>query len=299
MAQHQFKTTIGGQALIEGVMMRGPSQTAVAVRRPDGDITCRVTKNRSWTEKHPLFSLPFVRGAVKLLEAMVVGTEALTYAASFWEEEAEESPAEKIKEFGLVAFSILLAVGIFIVIPSALASVLGRFTSSSFLLNIVDGILRFLFFFIYLGIISRMKEIQRVFEYHGAEHKSIFCYEQGEELTVENVRKFPKEHPRCGTSFLFMVLAISILTLSVFGWPNALVRIILRIVLLPVIAGIAYEINRLVGKYDTPLCRVLRGPGLLIQHFATVREPDDAQIEVAITSLKAVLPREGESDLWT
>lgn len=298
MAKHQIKTTIGGQALIEGVMMRGPSQTAVAVRRPDGEITCRVRKNHSWTEEYPLLALPFVRGAVKLFEAMAEGTEALTYAASFWEEEREQSPAEKAKEYGLVAFSILLAVGIFIVMPSALASAFGYITNSSFLLNVVDGIWRFLFFFIYLGIISRMKEIQRVFEYHGAEHKSIFCYEQGEELTVENVRKFPKEHPRCGTSFLFMVLAISILTLSVFGWPNAFVRILLRIIMLPVIAGIAYEINRLVGKYDTGLCRILRGPGLFIQRFATVREPDDAQIEVAITSLKAVLPREGESDLW-
>ncbi|EGY76645.1 putative metal dependent enzyme [Peptoniphilus indolicus ATCC 29427] len=158
--------------------------------------------------------------------------------------------------------------------------------------------MRLLIFFIYIKYISKLDDIKRVFEYHGSEHKSIHCYESGEELTVENVKKYPIEHPRCGTSFLFMVMIISIIVLSFFGWPNPIVRILTRILAMPLIAGIAYEVNRYIGKSDSGICKIIRIPGLKIQQIATVREPSEDMIEVAVTSLKAVLPTDGESDLW-
>ena len=303
-----FKTTIGGQALIEGVMMRGPSKPAYAVRKPDGEIALRTGKNKSIADKYPFLNWPVLRGAVKLIEAMVIGVDAIMYSASFWEEEEGEEDGffrkhfpeygEKLEQIFTVAFSFLLAVLFFMVLPNALATFFQRHIESSFLLNLVEGVFRIGIFFAYMALISKQKDIGRVFEYHGAEHKSIACYEAGAPLEVEEVRKYSRLHPRCGTSFLFMVLILSVIILSFFGWPSFIGRILVRILIFPLIAGISYEVNRLIGKYDTPLTMVLRYPGLMIQKHFTVREPDDSQIEVGIASLKAVLPEEGESDLW-
>ena len=303
-----FKTTIGGQALIEGVMMRGPSKTAYAVRKPDGEIVLRTGKNKSIADKYPFLNWPVLRGAVKLIEAMVIGVDAIMYSASFWEEEEGEEDGfyrkhfpeygEKLEQIFTVAFSFLLAVLFFMVLPNALATFFQRHIESSFLLNLVEGVFRIGIFFAYMALISKQKDIGRVFEYHGAEHKSIACYEAGAPLEVEEVRKYSRLHPRCGTSFLFMVLILSVIILSFFGWPSFIGRILVRILIFPLIAGVSYEVNRLIGKYDTPLTMALRYPGLMIQKHFTVREPDDSQIEVGIASLKAVLPEEGESDLW-
>lgn len=299
MEKKCFKTTIGGQALIEGVMMRGPSKTSCAVRKPDGEIFLRVEKNKNYEKKYLLFRLPIIRGAFRLIEAMATGVEALMFSASFWDEdEKEESKDEKIEIFFTVALSCVLAIVFFMILPSFLAAFLHKYISSSFFLNLVEGLFRLLLFFLYLIFISKNDDIERVFEYHGAEHKSISCYEAGDELTVENVKKHSRLHPRCGTSFLFMVLIISVFVLSFFGWPNLLVRSLTRILAFPIVAGISYEINRLIGKYDNMLTDFLRWPGLKIQELATVKEPDDMQIEVGIASLKAVLPKEGENDLW-
>lgn len=296
MEKKAFKTTIGGQALIEGVMMRGPSKIAVAVRKPTGDIELKVEKAKDLSEKYKVLKLPIFRGAYKLIDAMIVGVNALMFSASFWDE--EEKTDSNFEVFTTVAISMLLAIGIFMVIPSMVAGLLKDVLNSSIALNLFEGVLRLIIFFIYLHYISKLDDIKRVFEYHGSEHKSIHCYEAGEELTVENVKKYPIEHPRCGTSFLFMVMIISIVVLSFFGWPNPIVRVLTRIVATPIIAGIAYEVNRYVGKSDSGICRVIRIPGLKIQKYATVREPSDDMIEVAIASLEAVLPTDGESDLW-
>lgn len=305
-----FKTSIGGQALIEGVMMRGPSKIAIAVRKPDKSIELKVDPINDLSKKYPILALPMIRGAYKLIDAMKIGVNALTYSASFWEEEevdTKESPIlDKIfkekKDDIITGFTIfisfIISALLFMVLPSFLAGVLNKYISSTILLNLVEGVLRLVIFFIYLYYISKLEDIQRVFEYHGSEHKTIHCYEAGEELTVDNVKKYPIMHPRCGTSFLFMVMIISIIVLSFFGWPNPLLRFLTRILALPIIAGIAYEINRLIGKSDSKVCRIIALPGLKIQKLATVREPDADMIEVAITSLKAVLPENDGEDLW-
>lgn len=293
-----FKTTIGGQALIEGVMMRGSSKIATAVRTPSGNIELKVEEAKDLSNKFKILKLPILRGAYKLIDAMVVGVNALMFSASFWEEDADDKKMSAWETFSTIAISLLLAVGIFMVLPSVLAGLLKNVLKSSILLNLFEGLLRLVIFFIYLKYITKIDDIKRVFEYHGSEHKSIHCYEAGEELTVENVKKYPIQHPRCGTSFLFMVMIISIIVLSFFGWPNPLMRVVTRIVAMPLIAGIAYEVNRYIGKNDNAICKLIRIPGLKIQEYATVREPSDDMIEVAISSLKAVLPVEGESDLW-
>lgn len=300
MKNSGFKTTIGGQALIEGVMMKGPSKTACAVRKPDGNIIVQIKENPIYDRKYPILKLPIIRGAFKLLEAMIVGVKALTFSASFWEEETEKNDKNNTLEtIATVGLSSIIAIIVFMVLPSLLASTTEKFVDSSLIFNLVEGIFRLLIFFAYLYLISKSEDIERVFQYHGAEHKSIACYEDGKELTVENVKLYPRTHPRCGTSFLFMVMIISIFILSFFGWPNLFIRTLTRILMFPVIAGISYEINRLIGKYDNNLTYALRVPGLLIQKFATVKEPDGLQIEVGIKSLKAVLPVEGEDDSWT
>lgn len=305
-----FKTTIGGQALIEGVMMRGPGKTAIAVRKPDGDIHLRVDKDQGLQVRMPIFKLPIFRGVYALVSSLKIGVGALTYSASFWEEEEEAQESEGLVsrifgdrsedlEMGLsVLTSFLIAFVVFMALPNLLANFLSRYTDSSLALNLFEGLLRIIIFFIYLIAVSRIDDIYRVFQYHGAEHKSIACYEHGEDLTVENVMGHSRLHPRCGTSFLFMVMVVSVLVLSFFGWPNPLQRLLIRLIMLPVIAGISYEINRLVGRSDSILSQVLRWPGLEIQRLATVKEPDPSQVEVAIESLKAVIPEEEGADKW-
>ncbi|MSU00186.1 DUF1385 domain-containing protein [Tissierella pigra] len=301
-------TSIGGQALIEGVMMRGPKEIAMAVRKPDKEIEIKVEKLQTLGMKYKIFKLPFIRGVVGLIEAMLFGTNALMYSAEFFEEEEEtkESFTEKIfkdkaKDIEMifaVVTSLVLAVGLFMILPTILTNLFKTKIQSSIGLNLLEGLVRIVVFLIYIIGVSKLEDIKRVFEYHGAEHKTIHCYENEEELTVNNVKKYPILHPRCGTSFLFMVMIVSILVLSFFGWPNPLQRFLVRILMFPVIAGISYEINRLIGKSNGKLAYILSYPGLMIQKLATVREPDEEQIEVAIESLKAVLTDNKEEDKW-
>ena len=302
-------TTIGGQALIEGIMMRGPKDVAIAVRKPNSEIVLKEEKLNTLGMKYKFFSLPFIRGVVGLIEAMVLGINSLMYSAEFYEENIEEDSeacleklvkdkAETVEIILTLVLSLLLTIGLFILLPAFFTNLFKNKIESPFLFNLIEGLIRIGIFLIYVITISKMEDVDRVFEYHGAEHKTIHCYENGDELTVENVKKYPILHPRCGTSFLFMVMIVSILVLSFFGWPSPLQRFIIRILMLPVIAGISYEINRLIGKSNSHLSYYLSYPGLILQKIATVKEPDEGQIEVAIVALEAVLTDNREEDLW-
>lgn len=304
-------TSIGGQALIEGVMMRGPNEVAIAVRKPDHEIELKTEKLNTLGMRHKVFALPFIRGVVGLIEAMMIGTKALMYSAEFFPEDEPKNPdkeswtqkifkdkAQDAEMFFAMVTSIVLAVGIFMIIPTLITNFFKTRVSSPIGLNLIEGIFRIALFLIYVIAVSKMEDIRRVFEYHGAEHKTIHCYENEEELTVENVKKYPILHARCGTSFLFMVMIVSILVLSFFGWPNPLQRFLVRILMFPVIAGISYEINRLIGRSNSKLAYFFSYPGLMIQKLATVKEPDDEQIEVAIAALNSVLTDNKDEDKW-
>lgn len=304
-------TSIGGQALIEGVMMRGPNEVSIAVRKPDQEIELKTEKLNTLGMRHKVFALPFIRGVVGLIEAMMIGTKALMYSAEFYPEDEPKNPnkeswttklfkdkAQDVEMFFAMVTSIVLAVGIFMIIPTLITNFFKTKVNNAIGLNLIEGVFRIALFLMYVIAVSKMEDIKRVFEYHGAEHKTIHCYENEEELTVDNVKKYPILHARCGTSFLFMVMIVSILVLSFFGWPNPLQRFLVRILMFPVIAGISYEINRLIGKSSSRLAYYLSYPGLMIQKLATVKEPNGEQIEVAIASLKAVLPQNKEEDKW-
>ncbi|MDR7856969.1 DUF1385 domain-containing protein [Tissierella sp.] len=304
-------TSIGGQALIEGVMMRGPKDVAIAVRKPDHEIELKKEKLNTLAMRNKIFKLPFLRGVVGLVESLILGTKSLMYSAEFYEEDNKESSpkitltqkifkdkAADVEMFFAMVFSIALAIGIFMILPTILTNFFKSKIDSSIGLNLLEGVVRIFIFLIYVIAVSKLEDIKRVFEYHGAEHKTIHCYENEEELTVENVKKYPILHARCGTSFLFMVMIVSILVLSFFGWPNPLQRFLVRILMFPVIAGISYEINRLIGKSKSKLAYFFSYPGLMIQKLATVKEPDSDQIEVAIAALKAVLPDNKDEDKW-
>lgn len=302
-------TTIGGQALIEGILMRGPKDVAVAVRKPDNEIVVKKMKLETLGMRYKFFRLPFIRGVVGLVESLIFGLRALMYSAEFFEvEEENKKPSvfdrvfkDKAEDaemaFSLVT-SFVIAIGLFIMLPTFLTNLLKEKASSSIVLNLVEGLIRIALFLIYVVLVSKMEDTKRIFEYHGAEHKTIHCYENGEELIVENVKKYPILHPRCGTSFLFMVMIVSILVLSLFGWPNPLQRFLIRLIMIPFVAGISYEINRLIGKSNSKLAYLISYPGLMLQKIATVKEPDESQIEVAIEALKAVLTGNKEEDLW-
>lgn len=310
----KHKTTIGGQALIEGVMMKGPEKVAIAVRKPNNEIELRVDPVNSIAKRSKLLRLPFVRGMIGLIDALKIGTGALLYSAEFFEDEAPKDKngnpkktlmqrifkekAQDVEMTLAVIISLAMTIGIFMVLPNLITNLLKNWITNTIGLNLVEGVLRIAIFLIYVIWVSKLEDIKRVFQYHGAEHKSIHCYENEMPLTVENVRKFPILHARCGTSFLFMVMVVSILVLSFFGWPNPVLRVVTRIFMFPVIAGISYEINRIIGRSDSRLCYALSYPGLMIQKLATVKEPDDSQIEVAIKSLLAVIPENKEADLW-
>lgn len=305
------KTTIGGQALIEGIMMLGPETCAIAIRKPDGEIELKTEDAASLKTRYPFCALPFIRGVIGLFESMKRGISALNYSASFIpEEEGEQSKMDAWleKKFGwdrvqqvLMAIATVLGVIIpivlFVFLPTLLAGIFDRYIGSGIWRNLLEGAIRIATFLLFMFSVSRMKDMKRTFAYHGAEHKTIFCYEAGEALTVENVRKFPKEHPRCGTSFLFSVMIISILVFSVVQWSNPWIRMALRLVLLPVVVAISYEANRLIGRYDNWLTRMLRAPGLWFQGFTTF-EPDDSMIEVAIAALSPVIPQDDSADRW-
>ncbi len=310
-----FKTMCGGQALIEGIMMRGPHKQAVVVRKPDGDLEIQETELKFVKDKYPILGVPFIRGTVNFMDSMINGVKALMFSAEYYPEDeaaADEKPSkfevwledklgsEKITSL-VIALSVFLGVGLsiglFILLPTVLAGFLFQYVQSYFLRNLIEGALRILIFMSYLIFCSRMKDIQRVFRYHGAEHKTIFCYEAGLPLTVENVRQQPKHHPRCGTSFLFSVMIISILIFSVVQWSNVWVRLLLRLLLLPVVVGISYEFNRYVGKHDNQFTRFMTAPGLWLQNWTT-SEPDDSMMEVGIKALELVLPEKEGEDVW-
>ena len=312
----KFRTSIGGQALIEGILMRGPEKQAIVVRSKEGLVE-KVEELKLIRDRYPILGLPVLRGAVTFVDSMVRGVKALMYSADFFpEEEGEPSKldlwlekklgSEKLQKLVValaVVLSLGLTIGLFMILPTFLAGLLGRFIPNVVVHNLVESVIKLLIFFGYLLLCSKQKDIQRVFQYHGAEHKTIFCYEAGLPLTVENVRIQPRHHPRCGTSFLFVVIFVSILVSSVvFGiWPitNAGLRTLVHLLLLPLVVGITYEFNRWVGRHvqDSKLAQFLTAPGLWMQNFTT-NEPDDSMIECAIRSLELVLPDEKGKDAW-
>ena len=318
--KEQHITSIGGQAIIEGVMMRGPHKTAMAVRKPDNEIICEVNENG--TKKHnAFFRLPIIRGCVNFIDSLVIGMKALMFSADFMDlEDEEESESkfdkwlenkfgDKIKDIVIyvsIALSLILSIGLFILLPSAvtggiewlfsLYAPIAKVAETKIFTGLSEGIIRMIIFISYLALVSKMKDIKRVFEYHGAEHKTIACYEAGEELTVENVKKYTRFHPRCGTSFLLFVMIISIIIFTLLprfdGYikiVQILLRMLTRIALLPVVAGLSYEVIKLAGRSKNRCVKILTKPGLWLQKLTT-REPDASQIEVAIASMNAVIP---------
>ena len=281
------KITIGGQAVIEGVMMRGPELTATAVRTPEGKIEINSRPVNSISDRYPILKKPLLRGCVSLIESLVIGIRSLGYSAQMAGEEEEQLSDRELA--GTIAFAFVLAAVLFIAIPTGAAKLFHSITEDPVFLNLMEGLLRLFIFIAYIVGISRMKDIQRVFQYHGAEHKTIACFEAGEALTVENAMKHTRFHKRCGTSFLLIVMLVSIFVFAFLGWPSLIERIASRIVLLPVVAGISYEIIRFSANSDNCILGWAVKPGLWLQRLTT-REPEPDMLEVAIESAKAVLP---------
>ncbi len=307
------KTTIGGQALLEGLLMIGPQYRATAVRKPDGEI---VIEKHPMKPKGKLSKIPVIRGAVNLFTQMVIGVKALMYSAEFVDLEDGDKPYEPSKfeqfldrKFGdkiadvaiyfSVILSLCLSVGLFILLPNFITDFFSNFVQMDnvIVLNLIEGAIRVGIFIGYLALVSLMKEMKRVWEYHGAEHKTIHCYENGEEITVENVRKYTTKHPRCGTSLFFTIMIISILIFAFTGWHNVFLNALIRILLVPLVAGVSLEFIKFAVKHENWLFKVITAPGLMFQAFTT-REPDDKQIEVAIAAFMEVLPAEEGSDEW-
>ena len=285
---------VGGQAVIEGVMMRGLTGYSVAVRKPDGGVAIRKDKLVSVTKKYPFLKMPVLRGSVVLIQSLILGVQALNYSASVSSEGKDGEPEMSNWAIaGSMIMALLLGVGLFILAPLGLTNVIRHYLfpeMGNFAYNLIDGVIRAIFFFVYIASISMMEEIRRVFQYHGAEHKTVYTFEANEELTVENARTKSTLHPRCGTSFLLFVMAISILVFSLVpSTAHFSIKFGARVVLLPLIAGLAYEVIRFSARHlKNPVCRVLITPGLWLQRITT-KEPDDAQLEVAITALKEAL----------
>ena len=310
--KERFKTSVGGQALMEGIMMRGPKLICCAVRKPDGTIETKLdpVKNHGiWTK------IPLVRGAISMIESLIVGYHYMMYSAQVsmgddYDPEEEETAFEKWvgEHFGQKAEDALLAcaavVGgllailLFTVLPTLIVGGVGRFvTLGRWAKVVLEAVLKVGIFLTYMVAISKMKEIHRVFEYHGAEHKTIACYEAGDALTVENVRKYTRFHPRCGTSFLILVVIVSVFLYSVLPWGSIGLRVLFKLLLLPVVMGISYELLKWCGRSDNIATRIIRQPGIWVQHL-TVFEPDDSMIEVAITAVTPVLPEDPEDGRW-
>lgn len=295
------KQAVGGQALIEGVMMQSKKKRAIAVRNTDGKIIVKKNKIKSWISDKNIDKIPFLRGSFILIENMIEAISCLNYSSEFFVEEDEEEDkidlllkkifkdkTEKVVMGISMIIAMMISVGLFILLPTFIGGLFSKLISNKVILNLIEGIIRILILFTYIVLISMNKEIERTFQYHGAEHKAVYCYENNLELTVENARKFTTLHPRCGTNFLFIVMSTSIILFSCFGWPNPLVRVIMRIVCIPVVAGISYEIIRFLGKYNNILTKIVAYPGMMLQKFTT-KEPDDLQLEVALEALKAVV----------
>ena len=314
-----FRTSIGGQALIEGILMRGPQKQAIVCRTPDGLVE-KVDELHLVKDKHPILGWPLIRGVVTFLDSMVKGMQALTYSADLLPIEEQGEPdkldqwieahfsEEKAKDIIIgvaVVLGIALSIGLFVLLPTLLGKLCLKLIPSmgSLSLSLVEGVIRIVVFLLYLWGVSRMSGVARMFCYHGAEHKTIFCYEKGLPLTVDNVRKQSRFHPRCGTSFLFVVVIISILVFSVVSsfltnWSNFWIRFGLHLLLLPVIVALSYELNRWVGGHeDLTIARILSAPGKWLQRLTT-NEPDDSMIECAIRSLELVIPEVEGSDAW-
>lgn len=290
-------SNIGGQAVLEGIMMKNGPKYAVAVRKPDGEIEVKVEEYKSVIKWEKLTKIPFVRGAFNFVDSLVLGMKTLTYSASFWEDEteelitAEEAEKQKKKEdfiMGItMVFSVILAMGLFMVLPYFVSDLFAGIIESRFLRTVLESVVRISLFIIYILAVSRMKDIQRTFMYHGAEHKCINCIEHGMELNLENVKKSSKQHKRCGTSFLFFVMIVSVIVCFFITVESKILRIVLRLALLPVIAGISYEIIKLAGSSTHPLVELLSKPGLAMQNLTT-KEPEDDMIEVAIKAVEEV-----------
>lgn len=297
---------IGGQAVMEGIMMRNKNQYSVAVRKSDGEIEIKVEESSSLAERMKIFKLPVLRGVLSFFESLIVGMKCLMYSASFFEEEEEKTSseknmtqeekkkAEKRKEkaekwmmYGTVAFSVVMSILLFILLPYFVASFLRYVTSSESVVAIGEACMRLILFLGYILLISQMKDIQRVFMYHGAEHKCINCIERGMELNVENVMKNSREHKRCGTSFLLFVMIVSIIFFLFIRVSSPVMRVVVRLLLMPVIAGVSYEIIRLAGRSENPVISLLSKPGMALQRLTT-KEPDTQMAEVAIKAVEAV-----------
>lgn len=292
-------SNIGGQAVLEGIMMKNGPKYAVAIRKPDGEIEVKVDEHKSVVKWEKLTKTPFIRGVFNFIDSMVLGMKTLTYSASFYDEEeetgvllTEEERKKKEKQEDLLMtvtmiFSVFLALGIFMVLPYFISNLFNEIVKSRLLETVIEAFVRIGLFIGYVFLISHMKEIQRVFMYHGAEHKCINCIEQGMELTVENVKKSSKQHKRCGTSFLFFVVLVSIVICFFITVESQILRVLIRIALLPVIAGISYELIKLAGNSSNPVISLLSVPGLALQNLTTI-EPEDDMIEVAIRAVEEV-----------
>nr|WP_038292958.1 DUF1385 domain-containing protein [Enterocloster clostridioformis] len=292
---------IGGQAVIEGIMMQNGNDYAIAIRKPDGDIEVKKDTYFSMTKKHKMLGFPFVRGIFSFIDSMVVGMRALTWSCSFFEDDEEAEPGKLEawldKVFGeklesalmtvVMIFSFVMAIGIFMVLPLFIANICRGFVHSDTVMAILEGVIRIVIFIAYIKLVSRMEDIKRTFMYHGSEHKCINCIEHGLELTVDNVRGSSKEHKRCGTSFIMIVMVISILFFMVIRVDTVWLRVVSRIVLIPVIAGVSYEFLRFAGRHDSRLVNVFSRPGMWMQGLTTT-EPDDSMIEVAIAAVETV-----------
>ena len=280
---------VGGQAVIEGVMMRDAHRTATAVRLPNGDIDVETRTVSSIRDRYLVLNLPLIRGSVIMVESLIIGMRALSFSAQAAGEEDEQMTKKEIAM--TILFALVLASILFIVIPTRAAHLAAAYTDDPIVFNLIEGGIRLMVFLLYIWGISFMGGIRRVFQYHGAEHKTIHCYEAGEALTVENVQKFPRLHPRCGTNFLLIVMVVAIVFHVFFGWPDLWLRILSRLAILPVVAGVSYEIIHFAGRSENHFVHILITPGLWLQYLTT-RPPADEMVEVAIESLKAVLPAE-------
>lgn len=295
------KTYVGGQAVIEGVMMKHDDEYAIAVRKPDKTIEVKVDKYESFGDQHPWAKWPIIRGVVNFVESMVVGMKTLTYSASFFEEEEEEKPsaftgfldkvtggkAEDVMMGLTVCLSIVMAVGLFMILPYLLTGFLENYIKSHFIVTVIEGVVRISIFLLYVILISKMEDIQRVFMYHGAEHKTINCMENGEDLTPENVMKYSRLHKRCGTSFMLIVMIVSIIFFLFIRVDNVVLKVVIRLLLIPIIAGVSYEFIRLAGRSESGIICFLSKPGMMLQKLTT-REPDKEMIEVAIKAVEGV-----------
>lgn len=293
---------IGGQAVIEGIMMKNKMEYAVAVRKPDGNIEVMKRTYLSLTDKYKFLNVPFIRGIFAMVDSMILGVKTLEYSASFFEDIDDGVPKSKLDKWfdehinektmgflmGIMTFvSIVFAIIVFSLLPAGIGSIVKKFYDNNFFTAFIEGIFRIILFILYIKLISRMEDIKRTFEYHGSEHKCINCIENGWDLTVENVMKASKEHKRCGTSFLVYVMIISIFLFMFIQTPNIYIKFVSRILLIPVIAGVSYEILKLMGKFDNKFVDAISRPGMLMQGLTTL-EPDEKEVEVAIKAVEAV-----------